>query len=81
MASYEPGEDLKELRRSAREATQAMSAVERAWEDAALRDEFAKAALPAAIAKSAVALGDIDVHRMAEFSYDMADAMIKARGK
>jgi hypothetical protein len=46
-----------------------------------LRDEFAMAALTGVITRSATYFGIEDFHKFAEWSYDVADSMMKERSK
>jgi hypothetical protein len=46
-----------------------------------LRDEFAMAALTGVITRSATYFGIEDFHKFAEWSYEVADAMMKERNK
>jgi hypothetical protein len=46
-----------------------------------LRDEFAMAALIGVITRSATYFGIEDFHKFAEWSYEVADSMMKERNK
>ena len=46
-----------------------------------LRDEFAMAALTGIITRSATYFGIEDFHKFAEWSYEVADSMMKERNK
>ena len=46
-----------------------------------LRDEFAMAALTGMITRSATYFGIEDFHKFAEWSYEVADSMMKERNK
>lgn len=46
-----------------------------------LRDEFAMAALTGVITRSATYFGIEDFHKFAEWSYEVADSMMKERMK
>jgi hypothetical protein len=46
-----------------------------------LRDEFAMAELTGVITRSATYFGIEDFHKFAEWSYEVADAMMKERNK